>query len=1026
MSSELDNRRQELLDLNTKAWNGEYSYKVAAKLDSSLKKNTTFIKKIKTGVNQDQYKFVLKDIETVSIEKYLSEVIVNLVEALCKVSKSDDISAAIEIVSALHQRFAGLFSTSLLVHVLVNISNPNRSQQNEIDEKEEAARIIRQRNLLKLVGEFYIIGIFRVLKDCNKDLIPHELLVKFGKQASEPILIVVIKDLMNFELQSGNSLGVVHSFVKRFQHIICNNNNELLSNEVRNVLLQIFTIYSKAVFDITMNLKKRVKQVAERNSKASIRTGRILEEIQIELDNFKASYEKFKSTSEFLSVTFDIPPLNWNLDQDDTKQASVVEVVKAKSLNEDDLNGVWEDIKEKNFYTIIPSLGEIMDSDAIEHTRSVSSKDGEKIQDFLNRLEDVGANNLEQLVVEFNNLNLNNKATKNRIMRFFIETSSISNLKYYTRFLKINEINLSDLIQDLILYLDKGFRHQLYQNKLNFKNILFFVEMIKFKMVPIHLIFHKIRTLTLNITSTNNIDILVVFYENVGRFLLNEPEYKDLMMEMIELLKEQSKKSNLKINDKLAINNLLLIVNPPANTKVKREKSTLSLKSQFVQRLIRVELDSKSVPVVIKLLQKIPVHTDEECCKTVLDCFAHPELLNYDNIPALAEVLEMYAKTHKKIVVYTIDTLIENIMRGLELNDYRMNRVRMSQIKLMAELYNNKIIQFKLLNDLLYRILCSGHPNNQPMPNNWDVEIDLPDNYFRIQLCCLLLLSIKSITVDTDFSLKKKSPAKQAFDVKKRTEINKELLGVFTTFLQYYLFCKQSPLPVELQFKLADLFAKYEDIPKVKRYDTLREIVQKLQESIQTKKDVELQLMDEDDDEESVLVDEELDEDEFNEREDEDDTEDEDEEDDDEESSDDEEENDDEDEEEESDMDNELSEPERIRLEEAKRFSDDIDKEFQKIMIESYNISSRPQQAPKSKLSMPLPRQVVIANEIKKNGNDSSKVSFGLLTRNGKKTNVKQLNLPSDNKFAESILKEQEDQRQDRQKIMNLVLQMDD
>ncbi|EGW33495.1 uncharacterized protein SPAPADRAFT_71334 [Spathaspora passalidarum NRRL Y-27907] len=1030
MSSELDNRRKELLDLNTKAWNGEHVYKVAAKLDSSLKKNTAFIKKIKTGVNSDQYKSVLKDIETVSIEKYLSEVIVNLVEALYKVSKSDDILAAIEIVSAFHQRFTTLFTPQLLIHVLVGISNPVRSHQSDIDEKEEQSRIVRQRNLLRLVGEFYIIGVFRVLKDCNKDSIPHELLLKFGKQASEPILIVVIKDLMNFELKSGNSLSVIQSFLKRFQNIICNDDNVLLSFEVRNVLVQIFSIYSKAVFDITVDLKKRVKQLTERNNKASIRTGRILEEIQVELDDVKSRYEKFKSTAEFLSDTLDIPPLNWNLDEEDTKQEpdSVVELVKSKSLNEDDLNGVWEDIKEKTFYTVIPSLGEIMDSTSMENSKSVSSKDGERIQDFLNRLEDVGANDLEQLVVEFNNLNLNNKATKNRIMRFFIETSNVSNLKYYARFLKINEINLSDLIEELITYLDKGFRHQLYQNKLNFKNILFFVELIKFKMVPIHLIFHKIRTLTLNISATNNIDILAVFYENVGRFLMNEPEYKDLMVEMIELLKEKSKKSNLKINDKLAINNLLLIVNPPANTKVQREKSTLSLKQQFIQRLIRVELDAKSVPVIIRLLNKLHIQTDEESCDTVLDCFAHPELVNYDNLPALAEVLQMYSKNHKKIVVYTIDTLIENIIRGLELNDYRMNRVRMSQIKLVAELYNKKIVQFKLLNDLLYRILCSGHPNNQPLPNNWEVEIDLPDNYFRIQLCCLLLLSIKSIIVDSDISPKKKSPAKQASDLKKKNEINKELLGVFTTFLQYYIFCKQTPLPVELQFKLTDLFAKYEDVSTVKRYETIREVVQKLQESIQTKKEVESQLMDDEDDDDNI-ADEELDYDEYIDPEDEDDSDgddDDEEEEDDDDSSDDEGDDEDEDEDEDSDVENEVPEPERVRIEEAKKFSDDIDKEFQKIMIESYNISARPQQGgARGKLNMPVPRQVLVANEIKNNGNDSSKVSFGLLTRSGKKTNVKQLNLPSDNKFAESILKEKEHQRQDRQKIMNLVLQMD-
>ena len=43
------------------------------------------------------------------------------------------------------------------------------------------------------------------------------------------------------------------------------------------------------------------------------------------------------------------------------------------------------------------------------------------------------------------------------------------------------------------------------------------------------------------------------------------------------------------------------------------------------------------------------------------------------------------------------------------------------------------------------------------LPDNWDVEIDLPDNYFRIQLCCLLLNNLKSIFIDTDIPSKKKA-----------------------------------------------------------------------------------------------------------------------------------------------------------------------------------------------------------------------------------------------------------------------------
>lgn len=1020
-TTELDKKRKELYELNTKAWEGEYSFKTATKLDSSLKKNTGFIKKIKI-VNADQCKSILKDIETLSIEKYLSEVIASLSEALCKVYKSDDIVAAMDIVSAFHQRFTADFSPYLLVHILLQLATPIRSTQvgNDLDEKEEAARIVRQRNLLRIVMECYLIGIFRNLRDCNKEIVPDEILMKFGKSASEPIVIVVIKDLLNFELKLGNSLPIVQAFLKRFYDVIYNDDNDLLTNEVKNVLQQIFIIYTKAVIENAANLKKKVQRVTTQNKKAAIRTGRILEEIQSELDATTSIFEKFKSVAEYLSETLDIPLPNLNLEEEKLESDSVVEVVKVKSLNEDDLQGAWEDIKEKNFYTVIPSLGELIDSQEVANNKGNLVKDGEKIQDFLNRLEDVGSNNLEELVVEFNSLNLNNKATKNRIMKFLIETSNVSNLKYYTRFLKINEINLTELIEELIEYLDKGFRHQLYQNKLNFKNILFFVELIKFKMIPTHIIFHKIRTLTMNITSTNNIDILSVFYEHVGRFLLHEPEYKELMQEMISLLKEKLKQSNLKINDKLAINNLLLIVNPPA-TKVQalREHETLSPKQQFIQRLFRVELNSKSLPVVLNLLREIPLKLDEESCNTILDCFANPELLNYDNIPSLAGVLLMYCDKYKRIVVFTVDTIVEKIIRGLELNDYRMNRARMSHVKFIAELYNAKVINFKLINDLLYKLICYGHPNNQPLPNNWEVEIDLPDNYFRIQLCCLLLTSLTSIFMDTDLPSKKKAPTRAA-DLKRRNDINKELLGVFTTFLQYYLFCKQKPLPVDIQFKLDDLFTKYKSIPTVRRYDTIHEVIQKLQELIQTKQEIESQLLADDEDDESFVAEDEVDDEVYDSvDDDEDDDEDIDE---DEEDSD----ADNDEEDEDSDVESDISDIERMRLESEKRFNDDLERELQKIMIESYNTPSKPQPL-RNKLSMPVPQQILKSNAIAPPApTGPSKVSFGLLTRSGKKTDVRQLNLPSDNKFAESVLKEKRDQIRDRENIMRLVEQMED
>lgn len=1063
MTTEFDGRRKDLFEINSKAWAGEYEFPLATKLDSSLKKNSAFIKKIKTGLNQEQYSNVLKDIGSVSIEKYLSEVIVSLVEGLCKVSKNDEINAAVEVISALHQRFGKQFTGDLLNGILVNIVNPSKA---ELADKEESSRLSRQKNLLRLVGEFYIVGILQTAADFL-DVLDSKVIKSFAldKRRNEPILILLLKYLLNFEIELGRSLNMVQSFLKRFSHIIFSD-SELLPLDSRHVLKQIFLIYTEAVFNIMMKIKKQVHKLDVRNKKAAIRTGRILEDEQLELDERKKLFEQFKAIASFLSQVCDLSlPDDLNdATEEEEEEDNSVEVVKLAVGNEEDLVGIWEDAKEKNFYTVIPLLGELLEAhpETPNYKSTQSHKDGEKIQEFLDRLEDVRGNNLEQLVVEFNNLNLNNKATKNRIMRFFIETSTLNNLRYYTRFLKINELNLSELIEELITYLDKGFRSQIHRNKLNVKNILFFVELIKFKMVPKHVVFHKIRSLTLNVTSTNNIEILTVFYEHVGRFLLHDAESKDLMREMIDLLREKLKQSNLNVNDKLAINTLLITVEPPV-TKVQtlREAPRISTKQMFIQKILREELNLDTRSLVVKHFRAKFGQLVQAEYHTLVDCFSKPNLVNYDNIPALAKVLLAFGEKYKSLVVLSVDTIVEDIIRGLELNDFRMNRTRMAQVKYLAELYNSRVINFKLLNDMLYRILCYGHPQNQPLPQNWDVAIDMPNNYFRIQMCCLLLISIKSIFVDTDVG--KKKSLNRAASIKRRNDINKDLLGVFMTFFQYYMYCKESPFPVDVEFRLDDLFKKYKSIPTVKRYDTIQEVLRGLGGAMQKRKEAESLLEKEEESVESEpekqLIsasvssddDSDADYDDGDEEEGEDEDDDEEGSDDDDDSEDDD--NDDDEEEEESgesdeedeelgdddlsrvsSSEDQISEAERARLEAERIFQEDLDREFQKIMIESYGSTQQQQQQqqqhpgkqPAFKQSLPLPSQLNISERSSGSANKQGTVAFGLLTKNGKNQKIKQLNLPSDNIFAESVVREQENRKRDKQRIIKLASRMDD
>lgn len=86
-------------------------------LDSSLKKNTTFVKKLK-NFSAPQLSSVLKDMSNLNLTKYVSEVASALVEAKLKMT---DIVPAIKVCSYLHQTYAE-FSSHLFENWQKNLS----------------------------------------------------------------------------------------------------------------------------------------------------------------------------------------------------------------------------------------------------------------------------------------------------------------------------------------------------------------------------------------------------------------------------------------------------------------------------------------------------------------------------------------------------------------------------------------------------------------------------------------------------------------------------------------------------------------------------------------------------------------------------------------------------------------------------------------------------------------------------------------------------------------------------------------
>ncbi|KAJ5482486.1 Nonsense-mediated mRNA decay factor (Upf2) [Penicillium sp. IBT 31633x] len=179
-------RKRELRDLNERAWAGESDVFATSKsLDSALKKNTAFIKRLRTGISASALSTFLADIRTLSLHKYLSEIISACYEGLCKLKSPGEIAAGVEVLSALHQRFGPWEFTRQIGWLLGRgLSTPDKAQlkalSQEIREREEKDRLSRHRVLLRVVTELWLVNVLKTLDDVER---PEDLGAK-GKEGA--------------------------------------------------------------------------------------------------------------------------------------------------------------------------------------------------------------------------------------------------------------------------------------------------------------------------------------------------------------------------------------------------------------------------------------------------------------------------------------------------------------------------------------------------------------------------------------------------------------------------------------------------------------------------------------------------------------------------------------------------------------------------------------------------------------------------------------------------------------------------
>ncbi|KAJ6625539.1 armadillo-type protein [Mycena sp. CBHHK59/15] len=879
----LDDERTRLAKrASLKSLNGNSTTHESSKLDSSLKRHTALIKRMRQSMAMDNRDQILKDIETLSLEKYVDEISGAAVEGAARCKTEKDVWSAVEIISSLHRRFPAAFTPVIVSALSSALTAPSRAVlatlAPEQREKEDASRVTRQRPILRVCSELALVGIIKdgpgrsggewIMK-VMKELLSNDptlsslpLLSTFLKSYSRPYLGIVppavAKQISVLsepgKLSSSQAMepggGAFPSLVKE--------EDELVEQEIRDRFKRMCEGYFENVCKKLIMEHTRLQEQDRRNHEAYIRSGEIFEDRQQAYEKMTKGYEKLLASCQSLSelLYLPLPSLPTSSQKSDSILIGSNRSNQLVGDDSDDIMGTgskWEDEEERRFFEDVQDLKDfvpraVLGIDETDGKETDNDLEGEKEKERLEKeqeevkkleeeLQNLGEDGpsdqpivdeeaqealdqeeaatpplspnlapqgpsqlltallarlpdatnralIDQAAIDF--AFLNSKAARKRIVRFLgqVPKNRTDLLPHYSRFVATLNKYMSDVGADLVAVLDEEFRY--LQRKKNvvkelsevrLKNIMYLSNLTKFRVVPAHLILHVFKV-CLDDFSGTNVENIALLLEGCGRFLLRSEDTHQRFGTMLELMRRKQSMQHFDQRQLLLLENAYYQCNPPERApRQEKERTPIEL---FIHHLIYDVLAKKTIDKVLKLIRKIDWDMDD-ARRMLHKVFTKPWKIKFGNISLLAMLTYDLQRYHPEFAVAVVDQVLEDVRRGLEQNVYSTNQRRVATIKYLGELYIYRLLSSGIVFDTLWSLVTFGHPDARPLPNQI-CPLDMPDDFFRVRLVCVLL--------DT---------CGMCFD--RGTQRKK--LDNFLVFFQYYVHCKED-IPMDVDFMLTD------------------------------------------------------------------------------------------------------------------------------------------------------------------------------------------------------------------------------
>ncbi|ORY33038.1 armadillo-type protein [Naematelia encephala] len=368
-------RRRALRDKVETYWLEE-AKRPAGSLDSSLKKHTTLLNRLKSSLLTGPSDALVKEIDGLTLTKYLEEIASAIVEGATKGKGDPDV--AVDVIAHLHTRLTPDFLPLLLPQLLSILTVPTPSASAAKDgekdrEKEDKERIIRQRPVLRIVAELAMIhawpeGPVKGIQEVHKLL--RALMTGDPQYTNYPLLAYFLKYFGRAYLgpqettqpsgEGVSSNGVAHATEE--SDALPEGVEELVPKELQVEMRKTFVGYFNSASKTLVKGQIKLLEQDKRNHEAYIKSGEIFEDRQHAYERMTKAVERLTLGVNNLADLLGLSPPTLPTAASLSKQGlQIVETSSSFTVRDDPVNGgIWDDEEEKRFYEDLVDLKEVV------------------------------------------------------------------------------------------------------------------------------------------------------------------------------------------------------------------------------------------------------------------------------------------------------------------------------------------------------------------------------------------------------------------------------------------------------------------------------------------------------------------------------------------------------------------------------------------------------------------------------------------------------------------------------------------